>query len=204
MKSVVVKGEPVTPGKIVCVGRNYVDHIAELGNEVPDEMVVFIKPNSALVQDLYATIDEPLHYETEIAFVIESGEFSAVAVGLDLTKRELQTKLKSKGLPWERAKSFTGAALFSEFVTLPDDLSTLMVKLAIDNKPVQMGGVELMMYKPASILRELKTFLTLDDGDIVMTGTPKGVGVINAGAEFQASILNKGEVLVSQSWQAKP
>lgn len=204
MNSVVVKGEPVTPGKIVCVGRNYVDHITELGNEVPDEMVVFIKPNSALVQDLYATINEPLHYETEIAFVIESGEFAAVGVGLDLTKRELQAKLKAKGLPWERAKSFTGAALFSEFVALPDDLSDLMVKLVIDNKPVQMGGVDLMMYKPASILRELKTFLTLDDGDIIMTGTPKGVGVINAGAEFQASILNREDVLVSQSWQAKP
>lgn len=203
MQSIVVNGKSVTPGKIVCVGRNYVDHIAELGNEMPDEMVVFIKPNSALVSELYSVLDEPLHYETEIAFVIKDGEYAAVAAGLDLTKRELQAKLKAKGLPWERAKSFTGAALFSEFIPLPDDLSKLTLRLEIDNELAQHGGVELMMYKPAEILTELKTFLTLDDGDIVMTGTPKGVGVVNAGAEFKASILNAQSVLLSQRWKAK-
>jgi 2-keto-4-pentenoate hydratase/2-oxohepta-3-ene-1,7-dioic acid hydratase in catechol pathway len=202
VNQVIVKGQPVTPSKIVCVGRNYVEHIAELGNEVPDEMVVFIKPNSAISNTLYSFINETLHYETEIAFIVNDGEFSAVGVGLDLTKRTLQGKLKAKGLPWERAKAFTGAALFSEFVELPDDLSNLQVQLKIGGQLTQLGGVDLMMYKPADILQELISFLDLNDGDIVMTGTPKGVGEIKANVVFDAAILADDVVLVKKQWQA--
>jgi len=202
VNQVIVKGKPVTPSKIVCIGRNYVEHIAELGNEVPDEMVVFLKPNSAISNTLYSFIKEALHYETEIAFIINDGKFSAVGVGLDLTKRTLQGKLKAKGLPWERAKAFNGAALFSEFVELPDDFSSLQVQLKINGQVTQLGGVDLMMYKPADILRELKSFLDLNDGDIIMTGTPKGVGEIKAGAAFDTAILADGVALVQKQWQA--
>lgn len=204
MNQVIVKGQAVTPSKIVCVGRNYVEHIAELGNEVPDEMVVFIKPNSAISDTLHSFIHEALHYETEIAFIVYGGEFSAVGVGLDLTKRTLQSQLKAKGLPWERAKAFTGAALFSEFVGLPKDLSDLQVQLKIDGQVTQFGGVDLMMYKPAEILQELESFLELNDGDIVMTGTPKGVGEIKANTVFDTAILSGDVALVQKQWQAFP
>ena len=203
MKTVVVKGKSVTPSKVVCVGKNYVEHIAEMDSEVPDEMVIFNKPNSAIGDALFAVKDEPLHYEAEIAFMVEGGEFAAVAVGLDLTKRQTQSKLKKAGLPWERAKAFDGAALFSEFVDLPDALEQLTVKLDIDGVTTQHGGVELMIYKPAQILAGIKAFLTLEDGDIVMTGTPKGVGAVQAGANYSASILNGEQLVVAQQWLAK-
>jgi len=203
MKTVVVKGKSVTPSKIICVGKNYVEHIAEMDSEVPDEMVIFNKPNSAIGDALVAVKDEPLHYEAEIAFMVEGGEFAAVAVGLDLTKRQTQSKLKKAGLPWERAKAFDGAALFSEFVDLPDALEQLTVKLDIDGVTTQHGGVELMIYKPAQILAGIKAFLTLEDGDIVMTGTPKGVGAVQAGANYSASILNGEQLVVAQQWLAK-
>ncbi len=106
-------GAAVTPSKIVCVGRNYVAHIEELGNEIPEQMVVFNKPNSAIGDTLYANLGEPLHYESELAFMVRAGQLAAVAFGLDLTRRELQSRLKHRGLPWERAKAFDGAALFS-------------------------------------------------------------------------------------------
>jgi len=175
MQTVTFCGNPIIPSKIVCVGRNYAAHIEELGNEIPDEMVVFNKPNSAISQTLRSCLDEPLHYESELSFLVESGGLAAVAFGLDLTKRDLQSNLKKKGLPWERAKGFDGAALFSKFVPLPENLEDLSLHLAVDGELRQAGGVTLMMYPPAIILRELAKFMTLEDGDIIMTGTPSGI-----------------------------
>lgn len=202
----------VTPSKIICIGRNYVDHIAELGNEIPDEMVVFVKPNSAITEQLQSHHHEPLHYEAELCFLYQHtttqqaqgkpGTFVGVAIGLDLTKRTLQAKLKAKGLPWERAKSFDGAALFSDFVQLDSINDSLHLALSIDGNIAQAGGVKLMMYKPEQILAELQTFMTLTDGDIVMTGTPKGVGQIRAGSEFVAKVLQQDKVLISKTWLA--
>lgn len=203
MHSIEVCGEQISPSKIVCVGRNYVAHVKELGNEVPDEMVVFIKPNSALSDTLYALHDEPLHYEGEIAFVVRDSVFVAVGFGLDLTKRELQSRLKTKGLPWERAKAFDAAALFSEFVALPENIEELTLQLSVDSTVRQAGGVELMMYKPYAILEELNKFTSLEDGDIVMTGTPAGVGQVNAGENFEGRILAGKNTLVSASWTAQ-
>lgn len=203
MRSIEVDGKAVTPSKVVCIGRNYVEHIAELGNEVPDEMVVFIKPNSAISSGLTAHHQEPLHYEGELCFVYQQGKFSAVGFGLDLTKRELQSKLKAKGLPWERAKAFDGAAVLGEFVSIEQIDDSLRLELMINDQLVQSGGVELMMYKPDIILRELQQFITLQDGDVVMTGTPKGVGVIHAGDHFRAAVYAKEQLLTSAKWQAK-
>ncbi|OIQ48035.1 MAG: 2-keto-4-pentenoate hydratase [Gammaproteobacteria bacterium MedPE] len=202
MNSVNLDDKPITPSKVICIGRNYVDHIQELGNEMPDEMVVFLKPNSAISNELISFHQEPLHYEGEICLMVIGGEFRAVGFGLDLTKRQLQSKLKAKGLPWERAKAFDGSAVMGDFVSIENIDDSLSLKLAIDGEAIQQGGVELMMYKPQQILESLKEHFTLEDGDIVMTGTPKGVGKINAGGVFHGQINQANKTLISSEWQA--
>jgi len=193
-----------TPTKIICIGRNYAEHIAELGNEVADEMVVFLKPPSAISTKLLSSHNnEPLHFETEICFKVEHGRLAYVGVGLDLTKRALQSKLKAKGLPWERAKGFDGAALFSEFVAFDGaNIAQLSLTLTIDGKLRQQADVSLMLYKPATIFTQTMAFMTLQDGDIIMTGTPAGVGVVKANSIFVASLYQGEKLLVSQQWQA--
>lgn len=204
MQTVTVSGATVTPSKIVCIGRNYVAHIRELGNDMPDEMVVFNKPNSAIGTVLHSMAGgEALHFEGEIVLLVRGGEFAAVGFGLDLTRRELQGKLKKKGLPWERAKAFDGAAVFSQFVPLPPDIGSLALRLEINGQPRQAGGVDLMIYPPATILGELRKFTTLEDGDLVMTGTPEGVGAVHRGDRFEGSILAGDKVLVSAAWEAQ-
>lgn len=204
MQNVTVKGETVTPSKIVCIGRNYVAHIEEMGSEVAQEMVVFNKPNSAISDILRSQIDdEQLHYEGELAFVVMAGELAAVGFGLDLTKRELQFRLKEKGLPWERAKAFDGAALFSEFVALPRHIRDLHLQLRVDGEVRQEGGAHLMIYPPETILRELSEFITLEDGDIIMTGTPAGVGGIRTGERFEGKIMARTNTLVAATWVAQ-
>jgi len=198
-----ISGKLVTPSKVVCIGRNFVEHIAELGNEIPENMVVFNKPNSAISKVLNSTHEEQLHYEGEICFVYEQGKFTSVGFGLDLTKRGLQGRLKEKGLPWERSKSFDGAAVFSEFVKINDMHSNYEVTLFINKTLAQKGDVSFMIYSPAKILKELQSFMTLEDGDVVMTGTPKGVGIINALDCFTGSISCKDEVLVTATWIAQ-
>ena len=202
--------QQVTPSKVVCIGRNYVDHIKELANEIPDEMVVFLKPNSAITTTLSAK-HNALHYEAELSFLYQGGQFTAVALGLDLTKREVQGKLKTKGLPWERAKAFDGSAVFSDFVAIPEEgLSQLNLSLVINDELKQQGGVSLMMVKPDEILKELQRFISLEDGDIVMTGTPKGVGVIATEDSFVGQIYLQQEdsqmassALLTCQWQAQ-
>jgi 2-keto-4-pentenoate hydratase/2-oxohepta-3-ene-1,7-dioic acid hydratase in catechol pathway len=200
MQVVTLNNQAISPSKVICIGRNYVDHITELGNEVPDEMVVFFKPNSAISTQLIAFHQEPLHYEAELCFLYQQGGFSAVAIGLDLTKRGLQGRLKAKGLPWERAKAFDGAAIFSEFVAIDSIDDSLSLELMIDGNVIQAGGVSLMMYKPEVILSQLQEFVTLEEGDIVMTGTPKGVGQIIAGSEFSGKVISQNETLVAVTW----
>lgn len=203
IKTVNLDKRTFTPSKVVCIGRNYVEHIAELGNEIPDEMVVFNKPNSAISSQLQAFHQEQLHYEGELCFLVENGQFAAVGFGLDLTKRSLQSKLKAKGLPWERAKAFNGAAVLSDFVSIDMIDDSLSLELSINGEVIQAGGVELMMYKPKDILTELATFIDLEDGDVMMTGTPKGVGVVNLGDVFLAKVLQDNKVLLSHQWTAQ-
>jgi 2-keto-4-pentenoate hydratase/2-oxohepta-3-ene-1,7-dioic acid hydratase in catechol pathway len=211
MKTVNFDGKKISPSKVICIGRNYVDHIAELGNEIPDEMVVFLKPNSSISDQLASFHQEALHYEAELCFLYQKnnkkdknnqGKFIAVAIGLDLTKRDLQAKLKAKGLPWERAKGFDGAAVFSDFVSINTIDNSLQLELTIDGKIMQSGGIELMMYKPDTILAQLSSFVTLEDGDIVMAGTPKGVGEIVAKSEFIGKVKKGNQTLISASWLA--
>jgi 2-keto-4-pentenoate hydratase/2-oxohepta-3-ene-1,7-dioic acid hydratase in catechol pathway len=192
--------QTVIPSKIVCIGRNYVEHIHELGNEIPDEMVVFVKPNSA-ISEQPTTQKEPIHYEAELSFLVECGRFIGVGIGLDLTKRALQTKLRNQGLPWERAKGFDGSAVFSDFVEMPEQLDALSFELTINGESIQQGDISLMMYKPDVILHEVQQFMTLVDGDIVMTGTPKGVGELKHGDMYKAEVRYQGQVIVSKEWQ---
>jgi len=204
MNSLKLESGSFTPSKIVCIGRNYLEHIKELGNETPDEMVIFNKPNSAISNRLNATCGEPLHYEGEICFMMRDGKLHALGFGLDLTRRELQSKLKARGLPWERAKAFNGAACFSDFVVLGDiALESLSLQLEINGELRQDGGYDLMMHKPGQILSGIQDFMELEDGDIIMTGTPKGVGQVQAGDRFVGRILSAGRILVSQEWQAE-
>lgn len=192
-------------GKIICVGRNYVEHIKELGNEIPENMVIFLKPATAVTDTLLAVHgDEPLHYEGEISFLYEKGRFTKAAFGLDLTKRGLQSRLKEKGLPWERAKAFDGAALFSSFVPFDGDYESLSLSLEINGQTIQSAGAELMMYKPREILEEIASFMTLEEGDIVMTGTPKGVGVVREGDQFRGCLYCNKKLIVEQEWTAAP
>lgn len=202
MNTIRLDGRPVVPGKIVCVGRNYVAHIEELGNEMPEQMVVFCKPNAAIGSELKAVIDERLHYEGELCFMVMEGRLAGVGFGLDLTKRDLQSRLKAKGLPWERAKAFDGACLLSDFVGIESAREDLSFTLALDGVPTQQGNLPLMIHKPDDIVAGVSAFMSLQDGDIIMTGTPKGVGEVHAGVLFEASVRQGGRELLRVDWLA--
>ena len=192
----------IQPSKIVCIGKNYAAHIEEMGGLKPDDMTVFLKPPTALSDTLYATLGETLHYETEICLLMHGGQVQGLAVGFDLTKRETQNGLKKQGLPWERAKAFDGAAVISDFVTAPDSLDDLHLTLHVNGELRQQGHVSMMLYPPQVILEELNHFMTLCDQDIIMTGTPAGVGPVEAGSEYKATVYNGDQVLVSHTWVA--
>ncbi|GAB2643363.1 fumarylacetoacetate hydrolase family protein [Vibrio panuliri] len=203
MHSILVEDKPTQPSKVLCVGRNYLDHIAELNNAVPEQMVVFNKPSTAITNQLFAFHQETLHYEGEICFVVNNGKLSAVGIGLDLTKRSLQSKLKQQGLPWERAKAFDGSAVFSRFISLDNlNIDELEIELFINCVRVQRGGVKQMMYSPEVIINELKSYTTLCDGDVIMTGTPKGVGEVQQGDIFLGRLLHAGKTLIEIEWLA--
>ncbi|WP_210446728.1 fumarylacetoacetate hydrolase family protein [Vibrio crassostreae] len=192
-----------TPTKVLCVGRNYVDHIEELNNAIPDSMVVFNKPSTSVTSSLSSFHQEALHYEAEICFIVENGQYSAVGLGLDLTKRELQSSLKAKGLPWERAKAFDGSAVLSRFVpTTGLELTDLNLELFINCVRVQKGHVDQMLYSPQTILEELSSYTTFLDGDVVMTGTPKGVGEVHRGDIFLGRLKCGETTLIEIEWVA--
>ena len=203
MGAVVFRGQSVRPGKVVCVGKNYPAHIEEMASVPAEDTVVFMKPATSINTVLFAALDEPLQYEGEICLLMQGGEVVGVGFGLDLTKRDTQAKLKAAGLPWERSKAFTGSALFSEFVTAPQDLTQLGVELVVDDAVRQKGDVSLMLYPPGVILEELNQFLVLEDSDIVMTGTPAGVDAVQAGERFCGRVLHGEQELVSAEWLAQ-
>ncbi|MEI8643256.1 fumarylacetoacetate hydrolase family protein [Pseudoalteromonas sp. Hal040] len=191
-----------TPSKIICVGRNYAAHIAELNNETPTNMVLFAKPNSAITESLKSEhLAEALHFETELCFLFKNKQLAAVGLGLDLTKRGLQSTLKEKGLPWERAKAFNGSALFTEFVTVNDSYH-YQFSLKIDGQETQFGDTKLMLHNAEQILAEISEFMDLEDGDIIMTGTPEGVGKVVANSTFAVTLMDDQQALLSHQWQA--
>ena len=204
MHSVRLGEKLITPSKLLCIGRNYVAHINELNNTIPEQMVVFNKPNSCITSTLSSFHQERLHYEVEICFLIEEEQLSAVAIGFDLTKRDLQSELKSKGLPWERAKAFDGSAVFSRFIPLDGiDINQLQIELFINSMRVQCGQVSQMIYSPETILADLKSYTQLYDGDVIMTGTPQGVGEIHMGDIFLSRLKLDGKTLIEAEWVAR-
>lgn len=201
MQTIQFENEPVYPSKIVCVARNYLGHIKELGNAVPEQPVIFIKPNSAVTDVLTLPIDEPVGYEGEICFLIRGNKFYGVGFGLDLTKRAVQAELKSKGLPWERAKAFDGSAVLGQFVAFDGDTADLSLCLMINGHIVQQGGVNDMMNSPKKLLAAAQSFLTIEDNDVLMTGTPEGVGPVKAGDDFHGQIFEGHALLVEARWR---
>ena len=199
-------------GKVVCVGRNYAEHARELNNPVPTEPLLFIKPATSVVP-MAPSIKlvqgrGPVHYETEIALLIgaplsgmvseEEAEAVIIGVGLalDLTLRELQDQLKAKSHPWERAKAFDGACPLSPFVPKAQagDLHALSLQLDINGERRQQGSAAEMITPIVALVRHIANQFSLLPGDVVITGTPAGVGVLNPGDELTLVIAGKLQV----------
>lgn len=202
MKKINFQNKEITPSKIVCIGRNYVEHIHELNNEIPQNMVVFNKPNSALTRYLYY-FNEETRFEGEICFLIEEKQIAGVGFGLDLTKADTQNYLKEKGLPWERAKAFNASAVIGDFVPFKESVKKLRFELFVNNELRQHADYGLMIYKPHVMIDEIDDFMSLEDGDIIMSGTPKGVSNYKVGDVFKAVVYNGDEILVESIWRVK-
>lgn len=184
--------------KIICVGRNYTEHIAELGNEKPEEPVLFMKPDSAILkntQPFYIPdYSNNIHYEAEIVVKIHrigkniSARFAhryykEVTVGLDFTARDIQDKLKAKGLPWERAKAFDFSAVVGDFIPVEEisNLKTVPFGLEKNGELVQSSNPEYMLYGIDELIENISKVFTLKIGDLIFTGTPAGVGKVEKG-----------------------
>lgn len=202
MNTVLFGDRRIAPSKVVCIGRNYVEHIHELGNEIPSSMVVFNKPNSAIT-DTLRFVSPDTRFEGEICFLMMGGSIAGIGFGLDLTKAQIQNHLKSKGLPWERAKGFDGSAVLGTFVPFAAPLESLRMTLHINGTLVQEATVDLMIYKPLAMTEEIQSFMRLEDGDIIMSGTPKGVATYKIGDEFVGRIYSHNVVLVESKWRVE-
>jgi 2-keto-4-pentenoate hydratase/2-oxohepta-3-ene-1,7-dioic acid hydratase in catechol pathway len=165
-------------------------------------MVVFNKTNSAISDKLYF-VSEDTRFEGEICFLINNGKINGIGFGLDLTKADIQNKMKSKGLPWERAKSFDNSAVFGDFVKFDGDITKIRLELFINDKLIQFASYDLMIYKPQKMIQEIQSFMSLEDGDIIMSGTPKGVGTYKIDDEFIGKIYCDTKLLVESKWQVK-
>lgn len=202
MKIIRYNSLSLAPSKVVCIGRNYVEHIKELNNEVPSSMVIFNKPNSTITDTLHF-ISPDTRFEGEICFLMIGGEICGIGFGLDLTKADIQNHLKSKGLPWERAKGFDSSAVLGDFVPFNAPLESLRMTLHINGVLTQEATYELMIYKPLEMIEEIKSFMSLEDGDIIMSGTPKGVNNYKAGDKFVGKIFSDNRLLIESKWIAQ-
>ncbi|HGZ70645.1 MAG TPA: FAA hydrolase family protein [Nitratifractor sp.] len=199
MKSINFNGKSVVPSKVVCVGRNYVEHIKELNNEIPSQMVLFNKPNSAITDSLRYFSDTH-RFECELCFLMQEGKISGIGLGLDLTDKKAQEYAKQKGLPWERAKAFDNSAVLSDFIEFNGNLEDLSFKLYINDNLQQEADFDLMIYKPLTIVKEVQTFMTLEENDIIMSGTPKGVGSYKVGDRFSAFLYESNQEILKVDW----
>jgi 2-keto-4-pentenoate hydratase/2-oxohepta-3-ene-1,7-dioic acid hydratase in catechol pathway len=181
--------------KIICIGRNYADHAKELGNDIPESPVIFIKPDTAILKkgsDFYIPeFSQDIHYEIEVVLKISKGGkyileenaskyYEEIGLGIDFTARDLQSDLKSKGLPWELAKGFDGSAVISEFYKKEDYVvENLNFSLTKNKEKVQEGNTSMMIFSPEKIIAFVSQYFTLRVGDLIFTGTPKGVGKVS-------------------------
>ena len=181
--------------KIICIGRNYAEHAKELGNEIPESPVIFMKPDTAILKkgsDFYIPeFSDDVHYELEVVLKISKGGkyiqeenadkyYDEIGLGIDFTARDLQSQLKAKGLPWELAKAFDGSAVVSDFYEKGDfDMKNLHFSLMKNKEEVQNGNTSLMIFSPSQIIAFVSQYFTLRVGDLIFTGTPKGVGKVS-------------------------
>jgi acylpyruvate hydrolase len=194
--------------KIIAIGRNYADHIAELKNEVPEEPVIFLKPDTAVLKNndpfYFPDFSQDIHHEVELILRIsKEGKnigkkfapkyYDGIGLGIDFTARDLQTRLKNKGLPWDLAKGFNGSAPVSEFLPVSGfpDLNNLNFSLKVNGELRQQGNSSLMMHDFDDIVSFVSRFFTLKKGDIIFTGTPKGVAAVQPGDRLQAFLEDK-------------
>jgi len=189
---------------IYCIGRNYVDHIEELNNERPEAPVLFLKSSESArgLAPAPMGFQESFSHELELVFLVKDkvrigqkaqwSNIAGIGVGIDLTRRQCQTMLKEKGLPWSLAKSFAGAAILSEFLPLEDftNLENISFFLEVNGELRQKGSSETMIWSPLELVTYLASMQNLVAGDLVFTGTPKGVGLITAGDKFRIGFLN--------------
>ena len=185
--------------KIFCIGRNYVAHAEELGNEVPESPVIFMKPPTAIVKHnkaiYYPSFTKNLHYEGELVVkILKNGKsikpqfaknyYSDVTLGFDLTARDIQSRLKEKGLPWDLAKGFDGAAPLGKFMPLEEAVNkdgSIHYRIFKNGEQVQFGDTSLMIFPIDQLIVHISKYFTLRYGDLIFTGTPAGVGPVQKG-----------------------
>lgn len=196
--------------KILCIGRNYVEHAEELNNEVPKEPIIFMKPSTAILAEDLLSIPEftrDLHYELELVLKISktgsripleeaSDYYSEIGLGIDFTARDVQSRCKEKGLPWEKAKAFDGSATVSEFKPINDyNKESISFSLKKNGETVQDSHSGLMIFKFDYLIHYCSQYFKLEEGDLLFTGTPKGVGKVESGDMLEAYL---GEELLDK------
>ena len=191
--------------KIICVGRNYTDHIKELENNKPKDPVLFLKPDSSIILNnkpfFIPDFSQNIHYELELIIKISrlgkhiQEKFSHkyydfIGLGIDFTARDLQSDLKSKGLPWEKSKAFDGSCFISKWINKSEfnDVKNLNFNLKKNGKTVQKTNSKLMLWKIDELISYISTFFTLKIGDVIFTGTPAGVGNVSIGDNLEGFI----------------
>lgn len=194
--------------KLICIGRNYTEHIEELKNEKPEDPVIFLKPDTSILikkQPFFIPdFSDDVHHEVEILIRINRiGKYidkkfahkyyDEIGLGIDFTARDLQSKLKAKGLPWEKAKAFDGAAVVGDWVDKSnfDDVNNIDFRLEKNGEVVQKGNTKLMLWKIDEIIEYVSKYFTLKIGDIIFTGTPAGVGAVKAEDQLSGFINNQ-------------
>jgi 2-keto-4-pentenoate hydratase/2-oxohepta-3-ene-1,7-dioic acid hydratase in catechol pathway len=194
--------------KIICIGRNYAEHAKELGNEIPEEPVIFMKPKSALLQAhtpfYYPEFTNELHYEVELVLrVCKNGKYiqerhasnyyNGITIGIDFTARDLQDEAKKKGLPWEKSKAFDNSAAVGKFIDITPELNKKNINFSLqkNKETVQKGNSGEMIFNFDSIVAHISNYFSLNIGDIIFTGTPAGVGECVVGDDLEAFIEDK-------------
>lgn len=194
--------------KIFCIGRNYVDHAKELGNQVPSEPLVFMKPPTALLKDnkdfYYPSFSENIHFEVELVIKIKKngrsiqpqfarGYYNEIGLGIDFTARDIQEKAKAKGHPWEKAKAFDFSAVISDFIPLETSALETGIEFHLEKngEEVQVGTSKDMLFDIDTLICHLSRYFTLQTGDLIYTGTPAGVGPIKIGDKLEGFIQKK-------------
>jgi len=213
MKQITIKktNEQIPIGEIVCIGRNYAEHAKELGNELPTKPVLFLKPASAVIYSgddiVHPSYGNDMHHEVELLLLIRSSiknasleeaenAIAGYGVGLDMTLRDVQSKLKSKGHPWTLAKCFDTSAVISDFI-LKDDYKLALdekITLSVNGVVKQEDTLASMIFNPAELVEYVSSVMTLEKGDLIFTGTPAGVSKVNHGDKLVGKIEGIAEL----------